>query len=118
MAEGRAVFGAAAPSCEACAAEGWNRPADEFDALCADHRRAYDADPDEADRIQGLVFGAICEGDDDPRCRYCGADCSNGRSWDGGDLYACGPCSDARAAANRASRDARGGTGALWARPE
>lgn len=41
-----------------------------------------------------------------PRCRYCGADCSDGRSWDGGDLYACGPCSDGRAARNRAARDA------------
>ena len=37
---------------------------------------------------------------DGPRCRYCGADCSGGRSWDGGDLYACGPCSNARAARN------------------
>lgn len=36
----------------------------------------------------------------DPTCRYCGADCSNGRSWDGGNLYACPPCSDARAERN------------------
>lgn len=33
-------------------------------------------------------------------CQYCGADCSEGRSWDGGDLYACRACSDARAARN------------------
>lgn len=70
--------------------------------------------------------------DDGPRCRYCGADCSNGRSWDGGDLYACGPCSDARAKANRLRRDGQrlaavdpdgdhgvdGATGERWARPE
>lgn len=35
---------------------------------------------------------------DGPRCRYCGADCSVNRSWDGGNLYACGPCGDDRAA--------------------
>lgn len=34
----------------------------------------------------------------EPRCRYCGADCSDGRSWDGGDLYACPACADRRAA--------------------
>jgi hypothetical protein len=32
-----------------------------------------------------------------PRCQYCAADCSDGRSWDGGDLYACPTCSDHRA---------------------
>lgn len=37
-----------------------------------------------------------------PVCRYCGADCSEGRSWDGGDLYACPPCAEKRAAAHRA----------------
>lgn len=35
-----------------------------------------------------------------PRCRYCGADCSDGRSWDGGDLYACPPCAEFRARRN------------------
>ena len=30
-------------------------------------------------------------------CRYCGADCTDGRSWDGGDLYACPACADQRA---------------------
>ena len=39
---------------------------------------------------------------DGPRCRYCGADCSTGRSHDGGDLYACPSCADARAARNAA----------------
>lgn len=34
---------------------------------------------------------------EDPRCRYCNADCSDGRSWDGGDLYACPPCANRRA---------------------
>lgn len=37
-----------------------------------------------------------------PVCRYCGADCSESRSWDGGDLYACGRCAELRAAAHRA----------------
>jgi len=37
-----------------------------------------------------------------PVCRYCGADCSEGRSWDGGDLYACPPCAERRADAHRA----------------
>lgn len=36
-----------------------------------------------------------------PKCRYCGADCAEGRPWDGGDLYACGPCSDWRAKLNQ-----------------
>jgi hypothetical protein len=36
--------------------------------------------------------------DHGPVCRYCGADCSEGRLWDGGDLYACSACADARAA--------------------
>lgn len=27
-----------------------------------------------------------------PVCRYCSADCTEGRSWDGGDLFVCGPC--------------------------
>lgn len=31
-----------------------------------------------------------------PVCRYCGADCSEGRSWDGGDLYACPSCAEKR----------------------
>ena len=31
-----------------------------------------------------------------PVCRYCGADCSEGRSWDGGDLFVCGPCAITR----------------------
>lgn len=38
-----------------------------------------------------------------PHCRYCGADCSQDRSWDGGDLYACPSCADARAAAWKAT---------------
>lgn len=37
-----------------------------------------------------------------PRCRYCGADCSGDRSWDGGELYACPSCADGRAAARAA----------------
>jgi hypothetical protein len=37
----------------------------------------------------------------DPACHYCGADCSEGRSWDGGDLYACPPCAEKRAADHR-----------------
>ncbi|MEH0417809.1 hypothetical protein [Streptomyces sp. B21-083] len=36
-----------------------------------------------------------------PTCRYCGADCIDGRSWDGGDLYACPACSDWRAKLNQ-----------------
>jgi hypothetical protein len=36
-----------------------------------------------------------------PVCRYCGADCSEGRSWDGGDLYACPPCAEKRAKSGR-----------------
>jgi drug/metabolite transporter superfamily protein YnfA len=36
-----------------------------------------------------------------PECRYCGADCSEARSWDGGDLYACPRCAELRAAAHR-----------------
>jgi hypothetical protein len=43
-----------------------------------------------------------------PVCRYCGADCSEGRSWDGGDLYACPRCAERRAAAHRAGRLGRG----------
>jgi hypothetical protein len=39
---------------------------------------------------------------EDPRCRYCGADCSDGRSWDGGDIYACPACADRRAGEARA----------------
>lgn len=42
---------------------------------------------------------------DGPMCRYCGADCSGGRSWDGGDLYACQSCADARATRNAAPAD-------------
>lgn len=34
------------------------------------------------------------------RCQYCGADCSNGRSWDGGDLYTCTRCAIDRADMN------------------
>jgi hypothetical protein len=41
------------------------------------------------------------EGPNGPKCQYCGADCSNGRSWDGGDLYACGSCADWRAKLNQ-----------------
>jgi hypothetical protein len=44
---------------------------------------------------ESLPGGGIEE--NGPRCRYCGADCSDGRSWDGGDLYACGSCADWRA---------------------
>jgi hypothetical protein len=36
-----------------------------------------------------------------PVCRYCAADCSEARSWDGGDLYACPRCAELRAAAHR-----------------
>jgi hypothetical protein len=36
-----------------------------------------------------------------PKCRYCGADCSDARSWDGGDLYACPGCADGRAKLNQ-----------------
>lgn len=35
-----------------------------------------------------------------PKCQYCGANCSDGRSWDGGDLYACPSCADWRAKLN------------------
>ena len=41
-----------------------------------------------------------------PVCRYCAADCSEGRSWDGGDLYACPRCAEDRAAAHRAGHRA------------
>ncbi|GAB3156385.1 hypothetical protein GCM10027258_62750 [Amycolatopsis stemonae] len=33
-----------------------------------------------------------------PRCRYCGGDCSGGRSYDGDGLYACTSCASDRAA--------------------
>jgi hypothetical protein len=46
-------------ACEACAADGSYKPALDFDTLCAAHRTAYDANPDEADRIQGLIFDAL-----------------------------------------------------------
>lgn len=36
-----------------------------------------------------------------PECQYCGADCSDGRSWDGGDLYACPRCAEWRARLNQ-----------------
>jgi hypothetical protein len=39
-----------------------------------------------------------------PRCQYCGVDCSNGRSWDGGELYACPLCAETRALVNAARR--------------
>ncbi|MGW3144865.1 hypothetical protein ACWDG1_09320 [Streptomyces sp. NPDC001177] len=48
---------------------------------------------------------AATQATDGPACRYCGADCSNGRSWDGGNLYACGPCANDRAAINGAGGD-------------
>lgn len=35
-----------------------------------------------------------------PSCRYCGADCTDGRSWDGGIRYACARCADWRAKLN------------------
>lgn len=48
---------------------------------------------------------AAAQAADGPACRYCGADCSNGRSWDGGNLHACGPCAGDRATINRAGGD-------------
>jgi hypothetical protein len=39
---------------------------------------------------------------DAPHCRYCGADCSGDRSYDGDGLYACPNCARDRAAVNRA----------------
>ncbi|MDX2702182.1 hypothetical protein PV350_04885 [Streptomyces sp. PA03-6a] len=38
---------------------------------------------------------------DGPKCQHCGADTSNGRSWDGGDKHTCPRCSDWRAQVNR-----------------
>lgn len=40
--------------------------------------------------------------EDEPRCQYCGADCTDGRSWDGGNLYACPTCANWRAQRNAA----------------
>jgi hypothetical protein len=60
---------------------------------------------DEIRRAQADVTRALCDADepetDGPQCRYCGADCSNGRSWDGGDLYAGPSCADWRAKLNQ-----------------
>lgn len=39
---------------------------------------------------------------DGPTCRYCGADCSDGRSYDGGGLYACTTCANWRTKLNAA----------------
>jgi hypothetical protein len=54
---------------------------------------------------QGKVTRALRDADepetDGPKCRYCGVDCSDGRSWDGGDLYACPSCADWRAKLNQ-----------------
>lgn len=36
-----------------------------------------------------------------PKCRYCGANCTDYRSWDGGDLFACPNCANERAQAHR-----------------
>jgi hypothetical protein len=47
---------------------------------------------DEQQAIASELFAC-----DKPVCQYCGADCSEGRSWDGGELYTCPPCADARA---------------------
>lgn len=53
-----------------------------------------------------------------PRCRNCGADCSDGGNWDGGDRYLCGPCADHRAAANAAlARERRQTQTESWTTP-
>lgn len=56
------------------------------------------------EELRALAAGAAAPADT-PTCRYCGADCSGGRSWDGGDLYACQSCADARATRNAAPAD-------------
>lgn len=37
---------------------------------------------------------------DAPVCQYCGADCSDGRNWDGDDLYSCPRCARIRTLEN------------------
>lgn len=53
----------------------------------------------EPEPVSGLAAAQAADG---PTCRYCGADCSNGRSYDGGNRYACPDCARDRAAINRA----------------
>lgn len=55
--------------------------------------RAY-ADGPEGARAARFIAGGDAE---PPACRYCGADCSDGRSYDGGGLCACPECADLRA---------------------
>jgi hypothetical protein len=50
-----------------------------------------------ADGSGRVVARRLPDASGGPTCRYCGADCSVGRSWDGGGLYACPPCAYARA---------------------
>lgn len=69
-----------------------------------DFQKLHEQVQNEIRKAQGELRQAI-NGDgiaesSGPKCQYCGADCSDGRSWDGGDLYACPSCAEWRAKLN------------------